>query len=115
MPLHLTVQSNGYIPGTTYTCLSTCQDAYESVINDIGCCINGFLNSFLFFNNITIQDYYSVCQIQDPGDCTTTFLDQSGGTITTVAKGLSLLAVFVGTAVHFYPELDSSNSVEVPS
>ncbi len=92
----------GWLNSTNYTCPSECQNAYETVINDIGCCTNAYLDLILSGYNVTIHDYYSVCQIQDPGDCSAKFLDDSGGTFTSAAKGLSVLMVLIGIAVSTF-------------
>ncbi len=100
--LELNTCPSVWVDSENDTCLPQCQTAHDTVVNDIGCCINNYFDVILSDYNVTTQDYYSACNLQDPGDCSIALVDRNGGTFTTAAKVLSILAVLIGIAVSIF-------------
>ncbi len=56
-------------------CAPGCKGDFDEVIEEIGCCTNNnFGVYFTFLSNSTIEDFYLLCQISDPGYCKNPFV-----------------------------------------
>lgn len=58
-----------------YTCTPACNDVQDRIRSQFGCCANAFVSLALEDQNITSEEYFKVCGIEDPGVCKPRFVE----------------------------------------
>lgn len=80
-----------------YDCSSSCKEAFDTLIDEVGCCITAVMNVAIEDQNADIADYYPLCGLEDPGECSPSYAesDEDGGVQMAATTGLIIALVSI--------------------
>ncbi len=85
-------------------CPTGCKEAFEGVINEHGCCTtNLFDDLFSYLANGTATEFFSLCEIEDPGFCTVLEFTDTSRDLRVVATNKVTVFLLLLMAALFAP------------